>query len=744
MKMNKKLTQAISLFTVALLLISYTPPVFSSENDQLSEEESVVENEDLVIKTETSTTQESIEEELIPEETFENDLNNESANGDLVEAPATSEEIVEESTEFSSVSTDVAPESTTDTSVEISSEENSSPSISEETTASSEGSHLPETNSPPIVETTETTTDLSNESNALDSSDSAAPTPEQTAPPASSDNPIEEKNTTEESLGNQEENNSKESHEEIKPNGMNPAQKTYPSLNVNIATQLLAREFVASDLNGFELPNLSFYQTRQQAAIVYASLKLLSQPYNVLNEEGKGFDQLGFIQFIYNKVFGLAINKDFDDLQTIGEKINLAEIQIGDLLVWEKEQKMAIYLGQNKFIMADDTLLNEQLENEERTEENLAKIPGVRIFTLHMEQLEDETMYDQDLLTRYDFVQMPSYAIQLNPKLSLSAYGEEQIANYPVTFNFQKNEQTLAFIDLISESARELGLKYDLFASVLIAQAILESGSGTSGLARYPYYNLFGIKGGLGVASVMLPTQEDDGTGNLFTISSAFRVYPTYEDSLADYVTLIRNGLSSNTSFYQKVWRSNAKNYLQATSELTGKYATDTSYYNKLNSIIATYHLTQFDEPKVEVGQMLYDINQVPAIYRERMLFPTFNGQNYNTSASYGMDQCTWYVFNRVAQLGGKVGDYMGNGADWKETGIAQGYQTVTTPKAGYVISFKQGVAGYHPLYGHVAFVEAVTDEGILISEGDASYLSYRVIPNEIALSSGVSYLIPN
>lgn len=744
MKMNKKLTQAISLFTVALLLISYTPPVFSSENDQLSEEESVVENEDLVIKTETSTTQESIEEELIPEETFENDLINENANSVLVEAPATSEEILEESTEFSSVSTDVAPESTTDTSVEISSEENSSPSISEETAASSEGSHLPETSSPPIVETTETTTDLSNESNALDSSDSAALTPEQTAPPASSDNPIEEKNTTEESLGNQEENNSKESHEEIKPNGMNPAQKTYPSLNVNIATQLLAREFVASDLNGFELPNLSFYQTRQQAAIVYASLKLLSQPYNVLNEEGKGFDQLGFIQFIYNKVFGLAINKDFDDLQTIGEKINLAEIQIGDLLVWEKEQKMAIYLGQNKFIMADDTLLNEQLENEERTEENLAKIPGVRIFTLHMEQLEDETMYDQDLLTRYDFVQMPSYAIQLNPKLSLSAYGEEQIANYPVTFNFQKNEQTLAFIDLISESARELGLKYDLFASVLIAQAILESGSGTSGLARYPYYNLFGIKGGLGVASVMLPTQEDDGTGNLFTISSAFRVYPTYEDSLADYVTLIRNGLSSNTSFYQKVWRSNAKNYLQATSELTGKYATDTSYYNKLNSIIATYHLTQFDEPKVEVGQMLYDINQVPAIYRERMIFPTFNGQNYNTSASYGMDQCTWYVFNRVAQLGGKVGDYMGNGADWKETGIAQGYQTVTTPKAGYVISFKQGVAGYHPLYGHVAFVEAVTDEGILISEGDASYLSYRVIPNEIALSSGVGYLIPN
>lgn len=85
----------------------------------------------------------------------------------------------------------------------------------------------------------------------------------------------------------------------------------------------------------------------------------------------------------------------------------------------------------------------------------------------------------------------------------------------------------------------------------------------------------------------------------------------------------------------------------------------------------------------------------------------------------------------------------MGNGADWGTTGKQNGYAVSNQPKAGDVISFKQGVAGYHPLYGHVGVVEAVTDEGVLFSEGDINYLNYRVIPNSIALSSGVSYITP-
>ncbi len=41
------------------------------------------------------------------------------------------------------------------------------------------------------------------------------------------------------------------------------------------------------------------------------------------------------------------------------------------------------------------------------------------------------------------------------------------------------------------------------------------------------------------------------------------------------------------------------------------------------------------------------------------MTFPEYNGRDYNLSGSYPVGQCTWYVFNRVSQLGGQVDDYM-------------------------------------------------------------------------------------
>lgn len=46
--------------------------------------------------------------------------------------------------------------------------------------------------------------------------------------------------------------------------------------------------------------------------------------------------------------------------------------------------------------------------------------------------------------------------------------------------------------------------------------------------------------------------------------------------------------------------------------------------------------------------------------------------------------------------------------------------------------------------YGHVAFVEAVTSDGIIISESNVindQTISYRVLPNVIAYSSGVTYI---
>ena len=62
-------------------------------------------------------------------------------------------------------------------------------------------------------------------------------------------------------------------------------------------------------------------------------------------------------------------------------------------------------------------------------------------------------------------------------------------------FVVQENASTSEFIRKIGEEARVIGQRHDLYASVMIAQAILESGSGNSALAAAPNYNLFGIKG---------------------------------------------------------------------------------------------------------------------------------------------------------------------------------------------------------------------------------------------------------
>lgn len=153
------------------------------------------------------------------------------------------------------------------------------------------------------------------------------------------------------------------------------------------------------------------------------------------------------------------------------------------------------------------------------------------------------------------------------------------------------------FISTIGETARELAAKNDLYASVMLAQALLESNKGQSGLASAPNFNLFGIKGNYQNASVALETTEDDGTGQLTTIVDEFRQYPSYEASLADYVKLLRSGVSWNKEFYHPAFKSNTSSYRDVTRFLTGTYATDTKYEEKLNALIAQYDLTKYDNP---------------------------------------------------------------------------------------------------------------------------------------------------
>ena len=151
------------------------------------------------------------------------------------------------------------------------------------------------------------------------------------------------------------------------------------------------------------------------------------------------------------------------------------------------------------------------------------------------------------------------------------------------------------FINNLQIHAVQLAKKYGLYASVMIAQAIHESGWGKSTLSLPPNYNLFGIKGSYNGKSVVMKTWEDDGKGNVYYINASFRKYPSYYESMEDNAKLLRNGISGNSSFYSGAWKEKAKTYREATQWLQGRYATDTQYASKLNAIIQGYNLTKYD-----------------------------------------------------------------------------------------------------------------------------------------------------
>ncbi|WP_258185850.1 MULTISPECIES: peptidoglycan DD-metalloendopeptidase family protein [unclassified Enterococcus] len=193
---------------------------------------------------------------------------------------------------------------------------------------------------------------------------------------------------------------------------------------------------------------------------------------------------------------------------------------------------------------------------------------------------------------------------EVQDQTKLPEIAECQSINEP-SFDFviTPEKETWEFIKGIGEDAWKIGLEEDLYGSVMIAQAILESASGQSELSQAPYHNLFGIKGTVEGKGVTFKTQEDDGSGNLYTIDATFRQYEDYEATFKDYAKLLKEGLAHDSDFYKGTWKSETESYEDATDFLTGRYATDTQYGEKLNALIEAYALTSYDKEKAALPE---------------------------------------------------------------------------------------------------------------------------------------------
>ncbi|MFS1160703.1 LysM peptidoglycan-binding domain-containing protein [Enterococcus lactis] len=164
----------------------------------------------------------------------------------------------------------------------------------------------------------------------------------------------------------------------------------------------------------------------------------------------------------------------------------------------------------------------------------------------------------------------------------------------PVQFGARIN--TAAFITEIATYAQPIAQANDLYASVMIAQAVVESGWGSSALSQAPYYNLFGIKGSYQGQTVYMDTLEFLNN-QWINKKEPFRQYPSFAESFNDNAYVLRNTSFGNGYYYAGTWKSNTRSYTDATACLTGRYATDPGYASKLNNIITTYGLTQYDTP---------------------------------------------------------------------------------------------------------------------------------------------------
>ncbi|TSO25721.1 SLAP domain-containing protein [Lactobacillus sp. LL6] len=172
-----------------------------------------------------------------------------------------------------------------------------------------------------------------------------------------------------------------------------------------------------------------------------------------------------------------------------------------------------------------------------------------------------------------------------------------------------------AFLNKAAKQAQKAAKTYGVYPSVMIAQAIVESGWGQSKLATEAN-NLFGMKAndGWDGATYIANTREENSSGKSYYINAAFRKYTSYEGSFDDNGKKLRLGVTWQPDRYKGAWLENASTYAAATKALTGTYATDHRYNISLNNHITTYDLTKYD-PQISTQAKSYTVAKSGATY---------------------------------------------------------------------------------------------------------------------------------
>lgn len=144
------------------------------------------------------------------------------------------------------------------------------------------------------------------------------------------------------------------------------------------------------------------------------------------------------------------------------------------------------------------------------------------------------------------------------------------------------------FIDFIGDTAGRICAKYNLPASVCIAQAILESGWGRYCIGQFNY---FGRKWNGWGNYVRQQTTEYEN-GQYVTIYDKFQSYESLEDAIRDWCVLIKEepAYAEALAVWENGWC--VEDFVWA---LAPVYATDPDYARKIIATMEANDLYRFD-----------------------------------------------------------------------------------------------------------------------------------------------------
>lgn len=299
------------------------------------------------------------------------------------------------------------------------------------------------------------------------------------------------------------------------------------------------------------------------------------------------------------------------------------------------------------------------------------------------------------------------------------------------------NTQASIFMDMTTEEyintmgpiAQADYSRTGIFASVTLAQSIIESSWGKSGLTQKAN-NMFGIKCSSNWTGECINMNTGEyGSGGYYTIDAAFRKYDSIEASVSDHSLFLKEN-----NRYVEAGVFTAKDYAtQIRAIHNAGYATAPDYSSIIINTIQTYNLDKWDVKTNTTSSSVICAPYGNNGWTIRTVAPTPSDQAFVMADSGNVGQCVWYAKGRAVEIveelnsGGKLSDdeankiknlllqSYGNGGDIYDNAksVFNSSNDIRQPKAGSYIVWKQPGG-----WGHVAIVEDVTESTITITEG--------------------------